>query len=253
MITLTVFNHAGGSGKSSLTRDLGYAFSQAGLRVLLIDLDAQANLTDWLGVQDVTADQTISGVAVRGEELPEPVEVFGMDLIPADLGLALVEGQMMGVVGAHLNLRQALEGATGRYDVVLIDSPPSLGQVAILGALAADGIVVPVLTQQKGLNGLVGLHQALEQYRRVRRDLQVKLYIPMKYDGRRRHDQDTLAYLRESLTPVAPPIPDRGAAWHEATAAGQPLGVYAPRSEAWKDVLRVAQQLADTIGLEVKA
>lgn len=252
MITLTVFNHAGGSGKSSLTRDLGYAFARAGQRVLLIDLDAQANLTDWLGLSDVLPEQTIAGVAIRGEELPEPQHVFGMDLIPADLGLALVEGQMMGVVGAHLNLRHALQGVADSYDLVLIDSPPSLGQVAILGALAADGMLVPVLTQQKGLNGLVGLHQALDQYRRVRRDLHVALYIPTKYDGRRRHDQDTLAYLRTALSPVAHPVPDRGAAWHEATAAGQPLGVYAPRSEAWKDVLKVAQEVADTVGIDVQ-
>ncbi|GGR16234.1 ParA family protein [Deinococcus ruber] len=252
MITLTLFNHAGGSGKSSLTRDIGYALAQAGQRVLLIDLDAQANLTDWLGVQNVQAEQTIAGVAVRGEDLPEPVEVFGLHLIPADLGLALIEGQMMGAVGAHLSLRQALQNVTDRYDIVLIDSPPSLGQVAILGAVAADAMLVPVLTQQKGLNGLVGLTQALAQYRRVRRDLTVALYIPTKYDGRRTHDRETLAFLRESVSPVAQPIPDRGAAWHEATAAGQPLGVYAPRSEAWRDVLKVTQEVADAVGLNVQ-
>ncbi|MFC4453682.1 ParA family protein [Deinococcus sonorensis] len=252
MITLTVFNHAGGSGKSSLTRDVGYALAQSGQRVLLIDLDAQANLTDWLGVQDVKPEDTIAGVATQGSDLPTPTTVYGMDLIPADLGLALVEGAMMGRVGAHLALREALQAVQERYDVVLIDSPPSLGQVAILGALAADAMIVPVLTQQKGLNGLVGLHQAMQQYRKARRDLKVALYVPMKYDGRRKHDQETLAVLKASVSPVAQPVADRGAAWHEATAAGQPLGVYAPRSEAWKDVRRVTQEIADAAGLNVQ-
>src|SRR6478672_8228836 len=107
MRTMTLFNHAGGVMKSSLTRDVGFTLAQAGHRVLLVDLDPQANLTDWLGVTDITQISTVYDTATKGAPLPSPVAVHGLHLIPSDVSLALAEGQMMGVVGAHLHLRQA--------------------------------------------------------------------------------------------------------------------------------------------------
>ncbi|WP_019586262.1 ParA family protein [Deinococcus apachensis] len=252
MRTLTFFNHAGGVMKSSLTRDVGYTFSQAGLRVLVVDLDPQANLTDWLGVSGVTREQTVYDTATRGDPLPSPTAAHGLDLIPSDVSLALAEGQMMGVVGAHLHLRQALQLVTSRYDVVLIDSPPSLGQLSILGALAADHLVVPVPTRQKGMNALAGLSEAMATYRKLRPDLTVALYVPTLYDARRSHDREALAALQGMLRPLASPIPDRGAVWNDSASAGQPVGVYAPGSPVHQDVLRVTAEIARAAHLNVQ-
>ncbi|UBV44927.1 ParA family protein (plasmid) [Deinococcus taeanensis] len=249
MLTLTLFNHAGGVMKSSLTRDVGYTLAHAGQRVLLIDLDPQANLTDWLGVSGVTRDQTIYDTATRGDALPEPVRAHGLHLLPSDVSLALAEGQMMGVVGAHLHLRQALHEWRDRYDTVLIDSPPSLGQLSILGALAADHLVVPVPTRQKGMNALAGLAEAMATYRKLRPDLTVALYVPTLYDARRSHDREAYAALKDILTPLASPIPDRGAVWNDSASAGQPVGVYAPNSPVHQDVLRVTQEIAVATGM----
>ncbi|GAA5534107.1 sporulation initiation inhibitor protein Soj [Deinococcus aluminii] len=96
MITATVFNHAGGAGKTSVTRDVGFEFARRSLRVLLVDLDPQANLTSWLGVRNVNLEQTVFQVAVDGAPLPEPVSVFGLELIPSQVDLALAEAQMLG-------------------------------------------------------------------------------------------------------------------------------------------------------------
>jgi len=100
MVTLTVFNHAGGVGKTSLTRDVGYELAASGLRVLLIDLDPQANLTGWLSVMDAPLDGTASSVAVEGKPLPTPVRVHGLDLIPAHVELASAGAQMLGVMAS---------------------------------------------------------------------------------------------------------------------------------------------------------
>lgn len=252
MRTLTFFNHAGGVMKTSLTRDVGHTLSRAGLRVLVIDLDPQANLTDWLGVSGVTREQTVYGTAARGEPLPSPTPAHGLHLIPSDVSLALAEGQMMGVVGAHLHLRQALQDAAAGYDVALIDSPPSLGQLSILGALAADHLVVPVPTRQKGMNALAGLSEAMATYRKLRPDLTVALYVPTLYDARRSHDREALTALQGLLRPLASPVPDRGAVWNDSASAGQPVGVYAPGSPVHQDVLRVSAEIARAVGLGVQ-
>ncbi|WP_034356953.1 ParA family protein [Deinococcus phoenicis] len=249
MIVLTVFNHAGGAGKTSITRDVGYELARQGLRTLLIDLDPQANLTGWLGVTGTTREQTVYGVAVEGQALPTPLRVHGLSLVPSHVSLALAEGQMMGRVGAHTRLRRALEDVQEQYDVVLIDSPPSLGQLSILGAMAADRMVVPVPTRQKGLDALPGLGEAFAEYRDVRPGLTVALYVPTLYDARRLHDREVLTELQAHLSPLAAPVPQREAVWLDSTTAGQPVGVYAPGSPVHRDVQRLAADVAQAAGL----
>lgn len=251
MRALTFFNHAGGAMKTSLTRDVGFTFASWGLRVLLVDLDPQASLSDWLGVREAPRERTVFGVAVNDDPLPEPYEVHGLHLVPSNVNLAVAEAQMLGKFGAHLHLRERLLELSDRYDVVLIDSPPSLGQLAVLGAIAADALVVPVPTRHKGLTGLIGLHEVLRSYRKVRADLSVALYVPTLYNARRRHDQEALEEMRRLLRPLASPIPDRGAVWNDSSAQGEPVGVYAPGSDVHQDVLRVSAEVARAAGIEV--
>ncbi|MDL2343011.1 ParA family protein [Deinococcus sp. MIMF12] len=252
MKVLTVFNHAGGAGKTSVTREVGYELSQQGHRVLLIDLDPQANLTGWLGVSEVRREDTVYSVAVDGQALPVPRRAHGLSLIPAHVSLALAENQMMGRVAAHTRLRRALQSAESDYDLVLIDSPPSLGQLSILGAIAADHMVVPVPTRQKGLDALPGLTEAFQEYRDARPDLTVALYVPTLYDARRLHDREVLAALQENLSPLARAVPQREAVWLDSTTAGQPVGVYAPGSPVHGDVQRLAEDVARAVGLPVR-
>jgi chromosome partitioning protein len=246
---LTFFNHAGGVGKTSLTRDVGAELAAAGARVLLIDLDPQANLTGWLGITGVQVQGTAYPVAVEGSDLPEPMRVHGLDLIPSHVDLALAESQMLGQVGAVLFLRQALAKVADQYDVCLIDSPPSLGQLSVMGALAADHLIVPVPTRQKGVDAMPGLQKAMSTYHRLRPDLTVALYVPTFYDSRRLHDQELLAQLRSYLSPLATPVPQREAKWLDSTTAGEPIGVYAPGSPVHQDVQRLTREIAQAVGL----
>lgn len=249
MITATVFNHAGGAGKTSITLNVGHELAAQGLRVLLIDCDPQGNMSSWMGVTEVDLDATVYPVATEGAPLPTPVHVHGLDLIPAQVDLAQAEIGITSMPGGQLFLRQALQAVSDQYDVCLIDSPPSLGQLAALGALASDMIVVPVLTSQKGLDALPGLERALEMYRRLRPELRVGLYVPTMYDGRRLHDKEVLSALQSSLPGLAEPIPFRGAVWMDSTTAGQPVGVYAPNSVQQQDVQRLTRRVLDLLGV----
>lgn len=249
MRTATVFNHAGGAGKTSVTRDVGYELAQSGQRVLLIDLDPQANLSAWLGVEDAPLAQTAFPVITENAPLPHPLERFGLHLIPAHVDLAMAEAMVLGQPGAHYRLHKALAAVQDQYDLVLIDSPPSIGQLAIIGAGAADHLLVPIPTRTKGLNALPGLRKSVDLYRQLRPDLNVSLYIPTMYDARRNHDKEVLTLLREHLRPLAEPMPQREAVWLDSNMAGQPVGVYAPNSPVHQDVRRLAEQVANALGM----
>jgi chromosome partitioning protein len=251
MVVMTFFNHVGGAGKSSLTRDVGYTFGTWGLRTLLIDLDPQANLSAWLGVRGVPQDRTVHDTAVDDQPLPAPYPVFGIDLIPSNIGLALAEARVLGVTGAQMHLRNHLQVLRERYDAVLIDSPPSLGQLSVLGAIAADHLIVPVPTREKGINGIEGVSQALRSYRKLNPHLNVSLFVPTLFDRRQLHDKEALSVMRERLTPLASPIPYRAATWNDSTSAQQPVGVFAPGSEAHQHIQKLAQEVAQAVGLPV--
>lgn len=253
MKTLTFFNHAGGAAKTSLALNVGHGFARAGHRVLLIDLDPQANLSTWLGLPEVPDEQTAFQVAVdSGAALPAPQSVHGLSLIPSNLHMALSEGQMMAQEGATLNLRYALKALEGRYDLVLIDSPPSLGKLAVLGALAADQLIVPVPTRAKGLNGLPGVLAALNTYRRLRPELHVGLFVPTLYDGRNSHDRTVLTALRAQLQPLAQPLSYRPATWNDSAGTGQPVLSYAPGSPAAGEVLALCREIGQAAGLTLE-
>ncbi|WP_245808179.1 ParA family protein [Deinococcus hopiensis] len=255
MNTATVFNHAGGAGKTSLTRDVGYELARAGNRVLLIDLDPQANLTTWMGVTDVLLEETVQPIATEGRPLPAPRAVHGLHLIPSRVDLALAEAMMPGRIGAVMALRKALRAVEDQYDVVLIDSPPSVGQLAALGALAADQLIVPIPTRHKGLDALPGLQAVLRLYHDLRPDLHVGLYVPTMHDARRSHDREVLEQLRAYLSPLADPVPQREAVWMDSSAAGQPVVLYAPTSPVAQDVRRLSASVAQVLGVpyEVRA
>lgn len=250
MKIFTVFNHAGGAGKTSISRELGFELSNdAQQRVLLIDLDPQANLSTWMGITDIHRSNTIEEVAVNNAPLPIPLKAHGIDVIPSHVSLALAEGAMMGKPGVHMRLHRALQTVKDQYDIVIIDSPPSLGQLSILGAIAANHMIVPVPTRQKGLDALPGLTEAFEQYREAKPTLTVGVYIPTFFDQRRLHDREVLAELQENLSPLTRPVPQREAVWLDSTTAGQPVGLYAPKSPVHQDIQKLITDISEALEL----
>ncbi|RJF74523.1 ParA family protein [Deinococcus cavernae] len=250
MKTATVFNHAGGAGKTSVVRDVGYEFARRGARTLLIDLDPQANLTSWLGLREVPLEDTIFSVITERRPLPKPREAHGLHVVPSHVQLAMAEALVLGQPGAHYRLAKALEAVRDQYDLVLVDSPPSIGQLAIIGAGAADHLIVPIPTRAKGLDALPGLNNSLDLYRQLQPDLSVALYIPTMFDSRRNHDNYVLDLFRQHLSPISDPLPERAAVWVESNMAGEPVGAFKPGSAAYQDVQRLTDQVAAALNLE---
>lgn len=242
---LTVFTHAGGAGKTSIAGNIAHEFAQRGQHVLLIDGDPQSNLTTNMGVQDAELHETLFDVLSGDAPLPAPRHVHGFDLIPAVIDLAEVEPSIPGRVGGILALRDALQKESGRWDTVIIDSPPSLGQLAAACALAADALVVPIMTRSKGLNALRGLNSVMPQYHRLRPDLHVAAYVPTMCKSNRKEDSELLGIVREDLPHVTSPIVERGAVWNGAAEKGLPVTVFAPRSKEAEEIRKITSDLVE--------
>lgn len=262
MVVLTFFNHAGGVAKTSTIRDVGYVLSEAGRRVLLIDMDPQANLTKWLGVgDDVELADTVypAILGVPGDDgevddaellLPTPRRVHGMDLVPAHLNIAIIEREILSVFMGVLRLREAVRRLEG-YDVVLIDPPPSLGQLSALAVVAADKVVVPLPTNRKGLDGIPTVIKMVREYKKAAPGLAIALFVLTQHDRRTRHDReshDIIAAQLPSLAPISSPLSSRPAFYSDAQVEGMPIPVFAPGSEADAEIRRVTDELVTSLG-----
>ena len=256
MKVLTFFNHAGGVAKTSTVRDVGYVLGERGHKVLLVDVDPQAKLTRWLGLDDVELEETIyPGVMPTAAEeiddpdaelaLPTPKRVHGVDLIPSQLNVAILEREILSVFMGVVRLREAIRRLEG-YDFVLIDPPPSLGQLSALAVVAADSVVVPVPTNRKGLDGLATVIKMVREYRKAAPRLDVDFFVLTQHDKRTRHDRESLDAIRKQLVSIAPvstPLASRPAYYSDAQVAGVPVPVYAPGSEADQEIRTVADEL----------
>ncbi|AFZ69252.1 ParA family protein [Deinococcus peraridilitoris] len=252
MRTLVFFNHAGGVSKTSSTRDIGYTLARDHqLRVLLIDVDPQANLSSWLGVPQVPDERTVLGTLLRDEPLPEPYAVHGLRLIASNLWLASAEAQLPGVVGGFAHLRQQVRRLHDQYDLVLIDSPPSLGQLSLAAAVAADGLVVPVPTTHKGVGGIAGVLKMIETYRKLNPGLHVAWYLPTQHNPHTLHHREALAWMQGNLSPLGSPISYRPAIYPDAHAQSLPVGAYQPGSPADLEVKRATTELLAALDLGV--
>ena len=259
MRVYTLFTHAGGAGKTSLARDLGFELAWRGYRVLLVDADPQANLTAWLGVSPERG-QTLLHL-VRTGELPEPVEVApGYHLVPSDLSLALAEIELSQKPLGEVLLRGALVALEGRYDYVLVDSLPSLGKVAVMAALAGDGLVIPVEVSPKGLQAAATVLGLAEEYlaslkrldpRAQRLKRFAALLVPTKYDPRTATGRQALEAIPRVAgdVPVSPPLSLRPGAYGKATDGQVPLHRVG-NPEAVSEIRAVAEAFLNAVGAE---
>jgi chromosome partitioning protein len=254
---ISFFNHAGGVGKSSAARDLGYVLSSLGFKVLLIDADPQANLTAWLGVREEVALKQTLYPPVMDEpnslSLLEPLEVHGLHLVPSALELARLEPQLIGVIMGVTRLRTAIRRLSG-YDFVLIDPPPSLGQLSALAVVASDHVVVPVPTNVKGFEGVKTVVQMVQEFRQAAPALELTMFLLTHFDERTRHDRESEESMREQLTSLAPvssPLRYRPAIYKDASLAGLPVPLHAPRGKADEEVRTVAGELLEALEVKV--
>ncbi len=194
--TIAVLSQKGGTGKTTTVRTLADVFRRAGLGVLVVDLDPQANLSDYFDV-DPEATPTIADVLAGRAKAADAVRD---GILPANLALAESELMLAGKMGRELTLKRALKAIKGDHDLILLDCPPSLGLLTVNALVAADHAL---LTTEAQYFALQGVEQALEVIELARDGLNPKLgWLGVVFniaDMRTRHSRESYAALKQHI------------------------------------------------------
>ena len=250
MTVLVVSNQKGGVGKTTTAISLGAAMVDRGERVLIVDLDPQANATSGLGVSKERANG-IYGVLLRERALAEaivPTDLPGLHLIPSGPDMAGAEVELVPLMAREYRLREALRSAV-HYDTVIVDCPPSLGLLTVNALAAGDGVVVPVQCEYYALEGLAQLLNTIEAVRaRLNEKLEVLAIVLTMEDRRNRLSMQVVDEVRKHFPKlVASTRIPRTVRLAEAPSHGKPISVYDPHSNAAKAYAELARELMTRI------
>ena len=243
---ISLFNQAGGVGKTTITLNLGYHLAQRGNKILLIDLDPQASLTLFMGFDPQNLEKTVFDAIVNEEPLFIHKEVHRMDLAPTNINLSVAEIQLVNMDFREVRLKDTLEPIRENYDFILIDCPPSLGLLSYISLVAATHVLVPIETHYKAFEGTNLLLQTVARVRKKgNRSLQIAGFVPSRYAATNSQDKRTLNAIQEQFSPVGTvyePIP-RLTAFVDASEQQVPLAVYDARNGAVKILDRLAAKM----------
>ena len=186
------FNQAGGVGKTTLVMNLGYHLSKSPSRVLLVDMDPQASLTLFMGIDPREVPCTVHEALATRAKLSVNIDIHRMSLAPANPNTDEFEEQLLRE-GDFEVLRRELAEVSGDYDYILIDCPPSKSINSKIALTAADFIVIPVTTEFKGLAGTDQVLDTIAQVkRRFNSQLAIAAIVPTMFDGRTRQHRMSL-------------------------------------------------------------
>jgi len=204
---IAVANQKGGVGKTTTTANLGAALALRGKRVLLVDLDPQGNLTSAFGLEKEIQQTVAESLLDRRVPLPVMRVVNGssegdlftqpMAVVPAAVGLASAEAQLMNKLGRELRLRDQLLAVEHSYDFVLIDTPPALGVLTINALVAASKVIIPTEARFFSLQGLQMLEESIEEILYLNPRLEVLGILLSKMDRRLKEERQVASYLRQ--------------------------------------------------------
>lgn len=253
----TLVNQKGGVGKTTTAINMGAYLAHLGQRVLIVDLDPQANATSCLGVDKHTVKGSTYDALLNGTPANSLVlrnERLKLALLPSSPALAGAEVELVAHLGRESRLKQAITPLADRYDYVLIDCPPSLGLLTVNGLVAArDGVIIPVQCEYLALEGLGQLTQTLQLVRSALfPELKVRGVVLTMFDGRTRLSTDVANevnrfFHEQTFKAVIP----RSIRLAEAPSYGLPVSAYAPGSSGAEAYESLAREVLAGDGVQV--
>lgn len=255
----TIANQKGGVGKTTTAINLGAYLAYYGQRVLLVDLDPQANATSCLKIDKRTVKggvyDVLIGAAPAGSLILHNPRLK-LSLLPSSPALAGAEVELVNELARESRLKRGLEPIFDRYDYVLIDCPPSLGLLTLNGLVAArDGVLIPVQCEYLALEGLGQLTYTLERIRQaIFPELTVRGVVLTMFDGRTNLANDVVQEVRRYFgDKVFRAIVPRSVRLAEAPSFGQPISLYAPASGGAHAYAALAQEVLAGDGIHLPA
>ncbi len=242
-VVISLLNHKGGVGKTTSAINIGAGLVELNKKVLLLDLDPQANLTLALGVprQAVSIYE-----AMRGESDLQPANVRPqLDVITSTLDLSSAEMELINEAGREFILRELLDPMREIYDYVIIDCPPSLGLLTLNALTSSDYVVIPLQTEFLAMQGLAKIKQVIQKVKlRLNKQLQIAGVIPTMYDHRKILNRDVVATIKKYFGPLVFETYIRdNVSLAEAPAQRQDIFTYSPTSSGAEDYLALSREI----------
>jgi len=250
-IVYTLVNQKGGVGKTTTAISLGAYLAEAGKRVLLVDMDAQANATACLGIdhkklQDGTYNLLLGQKSAAEVTLRSPQ--LNLSLIPSSPALAGAQVELIDIENRESLLTKGLQPIANKYDYILIDCPPSLGILTLNGLMAAtQGVLIPVQCEYLALEGLGQLMYTLKRIQSgLNPAVVVRGLLLTMFDSRTNLSTDVVNEVNQHFPgKVFHTIIPRSVRLAEAPSFGIPISVYAPNSSGGRAYKQFADELME--------
>jgi chromosome partitioning protein len=253
----TLVNQKGGVGKTTSAINIGAYLGYYGQKVLIVDLDPQANATSSLGIDKATVKKGTYEVIIGSAPITPAIlhnPRLKLSILPSSPALAGAEVELLDLAKREFRLRDALDPIIDRYNYILIDCPPSLSIITINGLVAAqDGVLIPVQCEYLALEGIGQLTNTLKRVQAsLYPELKVRGVIMTMYDGRTRLAADVVSEVQKFFpAQVFQTIVPRSIRLAEAPSYGLPIAIYSPTSTAAKAYDELAREILEQDGVRI--